>query len=82
MENSCTYNVNPHMFLSILCTVFCFIPFSIVGLVYSMKTNNLLKQELLDKAFSASESALMWDIISIVTSAMIVLISFIIMLLS
>lgn len=79
MLNTDICQVDAHMFLSIICLVFGFPVFSIIGLIYSLKTNNLVKLNALDQAFNTAESARMWDILSILCNVFILVIGFVIM---
>lgn len=58
-------NVKSHMCDSILCMIFCCLPFGIVGLVYACRVNALLKRGDIVGAQHASKMANMWNWIGV-----------------
>ena len=48
---------------AILVTLFCCLPFGIVGIVYAAKVSSLFAQGSYDAALQASKSAKMWSLI-------------------
>lgn len=52
----------------ILTTIFCFMPFGIVSIVYASKVNNLYLNGQYEAAVKASDSAKKWALISLATS--------------
>lgn len=82
MDDTQNYETNSHMFLSVMCNLFCFSPFSVVGLVYSMKCENLLKRRELDTAEDVADTAKMWDTIGIVFGITVYIVGYILLILN
>lgn len=68
---------NNHLVLSILVTLFCCLPGGIVAIVYSCQVNSLYNAGKTTEAQNASKWALRWNIISIVSVAVLFFIGFI-----
>lgn len=68
---------NSHLVLSILTTLFCCLPTGIIAIVYSCQVNSLYNANNLPEAQNASKWALRWNIVSIVSVAVLFLICFI-----
>ncbi len=66
-----------YLVLSILVTLLCCLPSGIIAIVYSCQVNSLYKANRLPEAQNASKWALRWNIISIVSCALIFLIGII-----
>lgn len=62
----------------ILSTVLCCLPFGIVSIVYSTKVNSLFHQGDHAGALAASENAKKWAIISAATSAVLLVLYFLV----
>lgn len=60
-----------YLWLSILTTLFCCIPFGIVGIVYSGKVDGLWMQGRYDEAAKSSKKALTWSLIGIICSLLV-----------
>lgn len=54
-----------YLFLSIIVTIFCCIPFGIVSLIYSSKVDSLYSVGSYKEAKKASDKALMWSLLGI-----------------
>ena len=68
-----TYNQSPmppkpnnYMALAILTTIFCCLPFGIVGIVKASKVNSLYMMKQYDLAVQASADAKKWGMISLI----------------
>lgn len=66
-----------YLVLSILVTLFCCLPGGIIAIVYSCQVNSLYNANRLPEAQNASKWALRWNIISIVSVAVLFFIGFI-----
>lgn len=73
-----TYNQSPmppkpnnYMALAILTTIFCCLPFGIVGIVKASKVNSLYMMKQYDLAMQASADAKKWSIIGIVAGLVV-----------
>ena len=73
-----TYNQSPmppkpnnYMALAILTTIFCCLPFGIVGIVKASKVNSLYMLKQYDLAMQASADAKKWSIIGIVAGLVV-----------
>ncbi|MCH5346570.1 MAG: CD225/dispanin family protein [Muribaculaceae bacterium] len=60
---------------SILATIFCCLPFGIVGIVYASKVNDLYYSGRYDEAVQASSKAKTWTIVSAILGGINVLLS-------
>ncbi len=68
---------NNHLVLSILVTLLCCLPGGIVAIVYSCQVNSLYNAGKTTEAQNASKWALRWNIISIISVAVLCIIGFI-----
>lgn len=73
-----TYNQSPmppkpnnYMALAILTTIFCCLPFGIVGIVKASKVNSLYMLKQYDLAMQASADAKKWSLIGIVAGLVV-----------
>lgn len=80
MNNNEMVNHRPDNYLvwAILSTVFCFLPFGIVSIVYAAKVNSLFDANQYEAALEASKNAKKWAIIAAVSGAAIGVIYYII----
>ena len=62
---------NNYMALAILTTIFCCLPFGIVGIVKASKVNSLYMLKQYDLAMQASADAKKWSIIGIVAGLVV-----------
>lgn len=66
-----------YLVFSILTTLFCCLPTGIIAIVYSCQVNSLYNANKLQEAQNASKWALRWNIVSIVSIAVLFLTCFI-----
>ena len=67
-----------YLWQSIVATLFCCLPFGVVGIVFAAKVNNLLVGGQIDAAREASKNAKKWTNISVIVTLVLVLISFLV----
>lgn len=66
-ESNKNYVPRPKTWLveSILATLFCCLPFGVVGIVYATKVDSLIQQGLIDEAQKASDNARTWTLVAL-----------------
>ena len=66
------YKPDSNMILAIVSTIFGFLPFGIIAIIYAAKVENLYYQGLYDEAYQASNNAKKWAIISLICIACLI----------
>jgi hypothetical protein len=79
MENKEIQKINTYMIYSIICSVYCFSPFGMIGLYYSNKANKLIHKQNINEAVLASKKAIIWDLIGFLVAAVAVTASYLIL---
>ena len=64
-RNTTSQNIENHLVLAILTTLFCCLPFGIVSIVYAVQVNSALAARNYELAKTNSEKAKYWGIVSL-----------------